>query len=67
MEPSIPRTKHSPRFCAKFFPVDQTRKLGSCFFLGYQIAILECNELDTNYFFDFFAGFQGTVFFLEKK
>ena len=37
------------------------------FFWVYQIAILECNEFDTNYFFDCFAGFQGMVFFLKKK
>ena len=41
--------------------------IGSFFFLVYQIAILECNELDTNYFFDCFAGFQGIVFFLKRN
>ena len=38
----------------------------SWFFLVYQIAILECNELDTNYFFDCFAVFHGMVFFLTR-
>ena len=33
----------------------------------YQIAILECNELDTNYFFDCLAGSQGMVFFLKRN
>ena len=28
----------------------------------YQIAVLECNEFDTNYLFDCFAGFQGMAF-----
>ena len=37
------------------------------FFLVYQIAILECNELDTNYLFDCFAGFQGMAFFLKRN
>ena len=37
------------------------------FFLVYQIAILECDELDTNYLFDCFAGFQGMLFFFDKK
>ena len=37
------------------------------FFLVYQIAILVCNELDTNYFFDCFAGFQGMFFFLKRN
>ena len=36
--------------------------IGRVFFLVYQIAILECNELETNYFFDCFAGFPEMVF-----
>ena len=35
------------------------------FFWVYQSAILECNEPDTNYFLNCFAGFQGIVFFLK--
>ena len=53
-------------FSTHFFPTFHLR-FRSCFFLVYQIAILECNELDTNYFFDCFAGFQGMVFFLKRN
>ena len=37
------------------------------FFLVYQVAIFECNELDTNSFLDCFAEFQGMVCFLKRN